>query len=49
MSIVFEIEGEGANLEVHEDKVVIKRKGLLSAASMRADKTIYINAIGSIN
>lgn len=49
MSLVFEIEGEGANLEIYEDKVVIKRKGILSAATMRADKTIYISAIGSIN
>ena len=49
MTRIFNIDGDGADLEVYEDKIVIKRKGLLSAATMRADKTIFIKSIGSIN
>jgi hypothetical protein len=49
MGKVFDIEGDGANLEVYEDKIVIARKGLASAITLREDKTIMISAIRSVN
>ena len=49
MSVVFNISGDGANLEVHEDKVVIKPKGLMSAVTIKSEKSLPFSSITSIN
>lgn len=49
MEKIFDIAGQDAALEVYRDKIVIKRKGLISALNMREDKTILISAIRSMD
>jgi hypothetical protein len=49
MGVVFNISGDRSNLEVHEDKVVIKPKGLMSAVTIKSEKSLPFSSIGAIN
>jgi len=49
MAVIFNISGDRAILEVHEDKVVIKPKGLMSAVTIKSEKSLPFSSIGAIN
>jgi len=49
--LLYELKGINGQLELYEDKIVIKRKGVLSKMTQgffKGDKTIYINQITAI-
>ena len=49
--MLMELKGVNGQLELHEDKVVIKREGLrakLTQGLFKGDKTIYLNQISGI-
>jgi len=49
--VLFELNGVNGQIELHEDKVVIKRKGALSKMTQgffKGDKSIYLTQISGI-
>ncbi len=49
--LLYELKGINGQLELYEDKIIIKRKGALSKMTQgffKGDKTIYINQITGI-
>lgn len=51
MPVLMTLNGVNGQLELHEDKVVIKRKGLLAKMSQglfKGDKSIYLKQISGI-
>lgn len=49
--LLYELKGYNGQLELYEDKIVIKRKALLAKIDhgfFKGDKTIYINQIAAI-
>lgn len=49
--LLYELKGLNGQLELYEDKIVIKRKGFLAKIDhgfFKGDKTIYINQITAI-
>jgi Short C-terminal domain/Domain of unknown function (DUF4429) len=49
--VLMELKGSNGKIELHEDKVVIKRQGLtakMAQGFFKGDKTIYINQITCI-